>query len=34
MPEPLFTGVSHALVQDKVKGFHVFATGQSANEYL
>lgn len=31
---PLYAGVSHALVQDYVKGFHVHSTGQSASEYL
>lgn len=31
---PLYAGVTHALVQDKVKGYHIHGTGQSASEYL
>lgn len=31
---PLYSGIAHALVQDRVKGFYVHGTGITASEYL
>lgn len=31
---PLYSGIAHALVQDRVKGFHVHGTGITASEFL